>query len=240
VSLRWRRTFSPRGKRIMSFLYRSAVAVTRKQPYLDWANSLDDGGPALTAELSRDRRTIYLVHELDAPANVDELIDEYWEEIFEQELAAWVTSDDQWPAARTRDMFIAWFDVEVTDAVYDLLSDEPLTQSDVDTADLQYALSHCSWCDVEVEEGAGRFAGFPLPERERLDVFEGRAFALPIDDETSVCLIMTFADSDPARAGEDLLVRVCSSRCEKRVRKVVPKALRRFLSHASLDPSDVS
>ena len=41
----------------MSFLYRSAVTITRKQPYLDWANSLDDGGPAQTEELSqRDRR----------------------------------------------------------------------------------------------------------------------------------------------------------------------------------------
>jgi hypothetical protein len=224
----------------MSFLYRSGITITRKQPYLDWANSLDDRGPELTEELSRDRRTIYLVHELDTPASVDEIIDEYWDEIFEQELGAWILSADQWPPKRTRDMFMAWFDIEVTDSVYDLLPDEPLTQSDVDTADLEYAVSHCAWCDLEVEEGSGRFAGFPLFERERLDLFEGRAFGLPIDDETALTVIMTLPESEPARAGEDVVVRVCSSRCEKRVRKIVPKALRRFLGRVSPNPADVS
>jgi hypothetical protein len=47
----------------MSFLYRAALTITRKQPYIDWANSQGDGGPELTAELANDRRTIYLVPE---------------------------------------------------------------------------------------------------------------------------------------------------------------------------------
>ena len=42
----------------MSFLYRSAITITRKQPYIDWANGLEDGGPELTAELATDQRTI--------------------------------------------------------------------------------------------------------------------------------------------------------------------------------------
>ena len=84
--------------------------------------------------------------------------------------------------------------------MYDLLPDEPLTQSDGDVADLEYALSHCGWCGLELDEGAGRFAGFPLlgPERERLQLFEGRAFGLPIDDETAVSVIITTPDSEPA------------------------------------------
>jgi len=90
----------------------------------------------LSEDLSRDRRTIYLVRESDGPETVNEIVDEYWEEIFEQELSAWIISADKWPPARTRDMFDAWFDVEFTDSVCDLLPDESLTQSDVDIADL--------------------------------------------------------------------------------------------------------
>jgi hypothetical protein len=40
--------------------------------------------------------------------------------------------------------------------------------------------------------------------------------------------MMTLPDSEPARAGIDLLVPVCSSWCEKIVRKLVPKALRQL------------
>ena len=76
------------------------------------------------------------MRESDGPETVNEIVDEYWEETFEQELSAWIISADKWPPARTRDMFDAWFDVEFTDSVCDLLPDEPLTQSDVDIADL--------------------------------------------------------------------------------------------------------
>jgi hypothetical protein len=34
----------------MTFLYRFALTVTRRQPYIDWANSVDDDGPELTED----------------------------------------------------------------------------------------------------------------------------------------------------------------------------------------------
>ena len=49
----------------MSFIYRSALTITRKHPYLDWANSLEGGGAALTSELADDRQTVYLIPEYD-------------------------------------------------------------------------------------------------------------------------------------------------------------------------------
>ena len=39
--------------------------------------------------------------------------------------------------------------------------------------------------------------------------------------------IVALPDSDQARAGEDLISRACTSRCEKAIRKVVPKVLRK-------------
>jgi hypothetical protein len=62
--------------------------------------------------------------------------------------------DDEgtWPQARTREMFNAWFESEVTSGVCDLTPEEPLTHDDVEADDLAYAISHCGWCDVELEE----------------------------------------------------------------------------------------
>src|SRR5262245_8517278 len=119
----------------MSFLYRTAVTLTRRQPYIDWANSLEEEGPALTDELNRDQRTVYLVREPEGAPDVEEILAEHWQDMFDNELAAWILDRESWPSPRTRAMFDQWFDVEVTDAVCDLIPDEPLTQADVDAAD---------------------------------------------------------------------------------------------------------
>jgi hypothetical protein len=48
---------------------------------------------------------------------------------------------------------------------------------------------------------------------------------------------MSAADSDEAKAGDDLLFRVCTTRCEKAIRKAVPKALRKMsVAATAIDP----
>jgi hypothetical protein len=209
----------------MSYLYRHALFVTRRQPYLDWANGMDDGGPRLDDHLSRSGRTVFLVPENEKP-EMEALIEEFWEDIFEAELAGWMDAEDSWPRDRTREMFDEWFDVELNEAVYDLTPDEPLTQADVDAADLAEAFGYCAACGATVDEGTGRHVGFKLADRAQCAVFEGRVLPLPIGEDESVLAIVTRSDSDAARAGHDVIVRVCTSRCEKAVRKIVPKALR--------------
>src|SRR5262252_6074372 len=135
----------------MSFLYRFAVAITRKQPYLDWANSLNDG-VELTPEMSDENRTIYLVPETTPEAVLSTILDDYWEGIFELELGSWLPDDARWPSDRTRAMFDAWFDVDVTSNVYDLSPEEPLTQQQVEAMDLDVALSQCAWCEIDLED----------------------------------------------------------------------------------------
>jgi len=212
----------------VSFLYRHSLFVSRKQAYLDWANSVDDAGPALTEELSRGGRTVYLVPEVDGEPGVEELVAVFWERIFEQELGAWIDDEARWPKPLTRELFQQWFEVELNASVYDLTPGEPLTQADMDAADLEEADGFCASCGLELEEHEGRFAEFVLADRRRFEVFEGRVLRLSCDDDVVIPAIVTSADSEPARAGADLLVRVCSSRCEKIVRKLVPKALRRL------------
>jgi hypothetical protein len=214
----------------MSLLYRAAITVTRKQPYVDWANSFDDDGPLLTPELAGDRRSIYLVPESDQEPDVEALVGEFWQHIFEEELAAWMDREEDWPTPLTREMFDAWFDVEVTDTVFDLTPDEPLTQADVEAVDLDAAVHRCAWCDIELEEGAGRFAGFKLADRGRLEHREGLTVQLALDEEHVAAGIMTRANSEAARDGEDLVFRACTGACERALRSAVPKALRKMFS----------
>jgi hypothetical protein len=212
----------------MSFLYRAAITITRLQPYIDWANSTADGGVELTGAVANDRRTVYLVVESEVGSDLSDLLDDHWEEIFEEELVAWSEDETEWPTSRTREMFEQWFGAERTESVIDLDPTEPLTETDVELADLADALQTCAWCDLELEKDEGRTTGFPLADRERFASREGLVLPIPIDKEDVLVGIVTPRDSDDARAGNDLLFRVCSSRCEKIVRKLVPKALRRL------------
>jgi hypothetical protein len=212
----------------MSFLYRNAITITRKQAYIDWANAFKDGGPELSSELAATLRTIYLVPEANDQPDLAELLNEFWEPIFEQELAAWILEEQEWPAPRTREMFDEWFGIEATDAVMDLVPEEPLTQSDVDLADLAFAMHYCAWCESELAEGAGRFVGFSFADREREMGDELRVLALAIDDEQTVIGVVPPAGAAYGPAGDDLVFRACTARCEKALRKAVPKALRRI------------
>ncbi len=210
----------------MSYLYRHALFVSRKQAYLDWANGLNDDGPDLSEDVSLRQRTVYLVPEVDAEPDVGAQLDQFWEDIFYQELASWSISEEGWPPRRTREMFDQWFDVELNESVYDLTPEEPLTQTEVDLEDLAEASGRCAACGLDVEQGEGRFVGFKLVDRSRFESFQGRVFPLPVNEEEAVLTIVTPPESDEARSGDDLLVRACSSRCEKVIRKSVPPALR--------------
>lgn len=68
----------------MSYIYRSALTITRKQPYIDWANGVTDDGPALTPELAADNKTVYLIPEFDIAPSVSAALDACWEEMFEE------------------------------------------------------------------------------------------------------------------------------------------------------------
>ena len=211
----------------MTFLYRVAIAITRKQPYIDWANAFDDGGPKLTPELA-DSRTIYLAPELAEEPDLETLLKEFWQQIFKAELSGWMTQESDWPAPLTRELFDAWFSAELTDSVFDLTPEEPLTQADVDLEELADAAGRCAWCGLELDEGADRAAAFTLPDRERFAHRAGLTLPLVIDDDRVVIGIMSLEDSEEAQAGGDVLFRACTSRCEKAIRKAVPKALRQM------------
>jgi hypothetical protein len=211
----------------MSYVHRAALTITRKQPYIDWANRPVEDGDEQVAYPEDDPRTVYLVPTGGYDVALEELLDEFWQDIFEEELAMWSEDETTWPEP-TRAGFDEWFGVELTDSVFDLAPDEPLSQTDVELADISYTLQHCAWCDVELDPQDGRGVGFKVADRELFAGREGLVLSLPLDEERAVAGIFTAADSEAALAGDDFVFRACTSRCEKALRKAVPRALRRL------------
>jgi hypothetical protein len=119
--------------------------------------------------------------------------------------------------------------VELTDTVIDLTPDEFLRDEDMAFAAVTDALTHCAWCDLELEPAAGREVGIRVEDRDRLSGSEGLVITLFTDDDQALPGILAGADRPAAASGNDLIFKACSSRCEKLIHKNAPKALRRFL-----------
>jgi hypothetical protein len=170
-------------------------------------------------------RDVYLGPNSDAPQTLDAVLDQIWEEIFEEELFAWSTDEQEWPARRTRQMFDAWFAAELCDSVIDLVPDEPLTEEDVDLEALQIALNTCAFCGADVPVDSGRMAAFKLSDRSLFQHVEGRALGLSVGPQRIITVVVTSEDSTPAQEGADVIGRACSRRCEKQIEKLVPRAL---------------
>ena len=118
---------------------RSLMVVKPKQPFLDWLNSLDnDDEMNLTLEELQNDSTAYLVPEYETPEDQAEIVVWSHNYVFEEELMAWYTFEEEWPPTRDLDTFLEWFEVEFHSTIMDL--------------DLELPLEHVP-DDDEVEDG---------------------------------------------------------------------------------------
>lgn len=100
---------------------RTAISLKPKQPYIDWANALNEGGVKIGTEFTREE-TIYLIADsTDQRLDLETFLGPYYAAIFEEELGAWHRVEDAWPSRRDLRTFLAWFDVEVHTMVLDLV-----------------------------------------------------------------------------------------------------------------------
>jgi hypothetical protein len=113
-------------------LNRGVVIVTPKQPYLDWAAGLDDSG--IVPDIN-DEKTIYLIPSFESTEDAWSLLEEIYEEIFDNELFGWHTDPSAWPPNRSFEMFQEWFHIEFHSVVEDLCDYEILDEDDEDTED---------------------------------------------------------------------------------------------------------
>jgi hypothetical protein len=103
----------------MRMINRAALVVMPKEPCLRWIASLDDEAPGQDVSLPHSV-SIYLVPEDPKEEEETAPIEDFFEEIFENELAGWSSDEDDWPSVRDLKTFLDWFDVRGESVVIDL------------------------------------------------------------------------------------------------------------------------
>ena len=91
---------------------RAVVVVKPRQPYVDWANSFDDGIVTATLESLRRDSSVYLVPPYDMDDEREDILKVCFSVIFENELEGWVTDEALWPKVRDYATFRQWFDMQ--------------------------------------------------------------------------------------------------------------------------------
>ena len=112
---------------LIASLNRSAILLIPKQPYVEWANSLDDDGPRFEISEANDELTVFLGPELDTVEEIEAFVTKHFDYFFDYWLEGWCTEPSLWPRRRTRRMFHEWFEIrihtmieDVVDAPYEL------------------------------------------------------------------------------------------------------------------------
>ena len=109
-------------------LNRAALIVRPKQPFLDWAASLDDSG--LVPDVAGEH-TVYLIPEFESDEDGRLVLKHVYVEIFERELDGWHTDPSAWPQKRDFKTFQEWFSIDLHSVVEDLM-DDVLVDDDLD------------------------------------------------------------------------------------------------------------
>ena len=107
----------------MNMINRAALIVIPKQPYIDWANTLDEEGPKLDINDPHYESSVYLADNIVYESDIVAILKRYYRIIFEHELASWYLDTRAWPQKRGFRTFKAWFEVKVSSVVPDLCKD---------------------------------------------------------------------------------------------------------------------
>ena len=108
---------------------RSALVVTPKKPFRDWAASIDAEAPKHAAELLNGHFSVYLVPPDPKEEQESAPLKGFFRVIFEQELESWCTDPELWPKRRDLRTFLDWFDARAESLVWDTV-DAPLDTED--------------------------------------------------------------------------------------------------------------
>jgi hypothetical protein len=93
-------------------LNRSAVVIGHAAAFYGW---LKTGGIASAAIEERRQvadRVVYLIPACHYPEEIDEVVEDLFEEIFRRELRRWQPDEKVWPDTADFDLFTRWFTVE--------------------------------------------------------------------------------------------------------------------------------
>ena len=109
---------------MLPIVNRSAFIVRPREPYMQWAASLEPG-PDKVSETLSDHVSVYLAPQDETGEKETPPLEDYFGEIFEEELEAWCLDESQWPQLRDFKTFQKWFEVSGQSLITDL-GDEPI------------------------------------------------------------------------------------------------------------------
>ncbi len=101
----------------MRTINRTAVTIVPRKPYIDWANSFDDGPELDTAS---SHATSLLIPDTYDEYSYETFIKRNYRMIFEEELSSWITDPASWPKRMSYDVFREWFDIIPSDTILEL------------------------------------------------------------------------------------------------------------------------
>jgi hypothetical protein len=100
----------------MKTIKQTAITIRPKQPYIDLANSFDDG-----EKYDPDKRhaTTILISEEHDEFNYEIYLKKIYKILFEEELESWMDNPDDWPKIKSFQIFKDWFEIIFSDMIWD-------------------------------------------------------------------------------------------------------------------------
>ena len=106
---------------------RSALYILPKEQFKKWAALYNDESvEVLDARLKE--KHIYLIEYSFKEEGLSSILEAYYIEIFENELADWNFLKHEWPKDRNINVFLDWFEVTLCDVIYDFKSGKITTE----------------------------------------------------------------------------------------------------------------
>ncbi|WP_086480924.1 hypothetical protein [Oceanospirillum sanctuarii] len=115
----------------MKMLNRSAMTVKLTQAFVDWINNLEDGSEPLTLADVNEEATVYLVPEIEDEDQLNDMVQEFWLNILENELKSWEDNEASWPEL-TFEQFEQFIELSPAVMVFDLDYENSLKSASID------------------------------------------------------------------------------------------------------------
>ena len=101
-------------------LNRSAVIIGHEPSFYGWLKTTGLTDDAISDRKEIAERAVYLIPACQFPEELDEVVEDLFEEIFRRELIAWQPDQARWPDTADFSLFTRWFTVEGFSVVEDL------------------------------------------------------------------------------------------------------------------------
>ena len=97
---------------------RAAIYISPKEMFKTWAKLYNDSSEEELANRVKEKH-IYLI-DLNLGQSLKDTIEPYYTKVFENELMLWNVIEHEWPKNRSINVFLDWFEVNISDDVFDL------------------------------------------------------------------------------------------------------------------------